>query len=266
MNDITGLLALAAATLIAGIIVAIALIRRYRRNRAAHPEHIPTPRPTTPISRTALNARKTVVTIGLLVQAAAAFKLSFGAQTLLANASGIPIADAWLYPFAVDAAIVTVSLIVVWSETASPLIRFYLYAALALWTTISVAGNALHTLALAQNTVTIDLPIAIAVNTVPALALFLTIHIATTTPIYRRTPQTVTTPPRARKTPTTTPTDTEPRARRSDIPATSIDELMRMADVEGMSTKEIGAVVGRSKSWAADQIAKERKRRVEAAA
>lgn len=206
-------------------------------------------------------ARKVIISIGLLVQGAAAFKLSFGAQTLLAAASGIPPEDAWLYPFSVDAAIVTVSLIVVWSEDARRAIRIYLYTAIGLWTAISVAGNALHTLTLARNTITADSTIAIAVNTVPALALFLTIHIATTTPIYRTPTPNVTTTPRARKPTPTAPTDANRARRSTDVPPPAIEDLMRMADDEQMSTQAIANEVGRSKSWVADQIAKERRRR-----
>jgi hypothetical protein len=217
-------------------------------------------------ARRRLTARKVIISIGLIIQGAAAFKLSFAAQTLLAAASGIPETDAWLYPFSVDAAIVTVSLIVVWSEGARTAIRIYLYAAIALWTAISVAGNALHTLTLAADTIRANPGIAIAVNTVPALALFLTIHIATTTPIYRTTPTPATTPTRTRRTTPTTPATEEPRARRSaDLPPPALEDLMRMADEDRMSTAAIADQVGRSKSWVADQIAKERKRQEAAA-
>lgn len=60
-------------------------------------------------------------------------------------------------------------------------IRAYLWASIGIWTVTSVLGNALHVLTLPADEVTADLAIAIAVNTVPAVTLFLTIHIATLT-------------------------------------------------------------------------------------
>lgn len=60
-------------------------------------------------------------------------------------------------------------------------IRIYLWASIGIWTVTSVLGNALHVLTLPADEVTADLAIAIAVNTVPAVTLFLTIHIATLT-------------------------------------------------------------------------------------
>jgi hypothetical protein len=207
--------------------------------------------------------RNTIVSVGIAGVALAAFRLSFDAQTILAVASGAAPALGWIYPLTVDAAIVIVSLIRMWSEDLGKKLGAYLWSALGLWTAASVAGNALHILALPDGRVTVPEPIAIAVNTVPAVTLFLTIHIATTT-VFRRRPVLVATATSRRRVRVEQTADSSGSVRdvsRVDVPPPTIDELMAMADDERMSMQAIADRVNRSKSWVGAQVKDERDRR-----
>ncbi|MEO6115996.1 MAG: DUF2637 domain-containing protein [Pseudolysinimonas sp.] len=210
--------------------------------------------------------RNIIVSIGIVLVALAAFRLSFDAQTILAIASGADPGLGWIYPLTVDAAIVIVTLIALWQPDLERRLRVYLWCALALWTAASVAGNALHILALPAGRVELPMPIAVAVNTVPAVTLFLTIHIATTT-VFRRPPVVAATKPVRRAAQALDGLSPErPSTRRHpDIPQPTINELMAMADVERLSMSQIAERVGRSKSWVGQQIKDERDRREAAA-
>ena len=210
--------------------------------------------------------RNIIVSVGIAGVALAAFRLSFDAQTILAIASGADPGLGWIYPLTVDAAIVIVTLIALWSDDLARRLRIYLWAALALWTAASVAGNALHILALPDGRVTLPEPIAIAVNTVPAVTLFLTIHIATTT-VFRRRVEVTPTRGRARATSAFLASTSSPERppKRTDIPPVDIDELMRLADEEHLSMSQIATQVNRSKSYVGAAVKAERDRREAAA-
>lgn len=201
--------------------------------------------------------KNTVLSILLLAIGGAAFRLSFDAQVTLAIASGIDAELAWLYPGVVDAAILTGVLIGIWNPNLAKGLARYVWSAIALWTITSILGNAFHVAALEPGRITVDPALAIAVNTVPAVTLFLTIHLATTT-AFRRTHTKPTPPPgRRRKTATMTGSDvvvSTPRAaRRTDIPGPDAAELTALAD-RGMSYAEIATQVNRSKSYVGAQI------------
>lgn len=200
--------------------------------------------------------KNTVLSILLLAIGGAAFRLSFDAQVTLAIASGIDAELAWLYPGVVDAAILTGVLIGIWNPHLTKGLARYVWTAIALWTITSILGNAFHVVALEPGRISVDPRLAIAVNTVPAVTLFLTIHLATTT-AFRRTPTEPTPPPsRRRRTAPVTGSEvvvSSPRAaRRTDIPGPEAAELATMA--ETMSYAEIATRVRRSKSWVGAQV------------
>lgn len=182
--------------------------------------------------------RKAVVSIGVAVVGAAAFRLSFDAQETLAIASGADPSLGWIYPLTVDAAIAIVTLIALWSDGLAPRMRRYLWVALAIWTGASICGNALHIIALPAGRVTVPFPIAVAVNTMPAITLFLIIHIATTA-IFRPAPR----------------MNTEATQRPSVHPSLTVqpdDAQLLALSRSGLSYKEISERTGRSKSWVGD--------------
>jgi hypothetical protein len=150
------------------------------------------------------NLRKIALTMLRLGIAYFAFSLSFVAQTTLAHASGITTDLAWQYPLIVDAAILFGMLVDAWSNNGlTKGQRQYLYLAIGFWTTTSILGNAFHLTALPSNIITVPIGLAVAVNTVPGVTLFLMIHLSsrvrpTQTPRHPGTRKT--SPPRSRPT------------------------------------------------------------------
>lgn len=210
-----------------------------------------------------MNSRrfKTITLAVLLIGVGlAAFRLSFDAQVTLAIAAGVTPDLAALYPLIVDAAIVAGILMRLWNPGLTKQLGGYLWAAIAFWTITSVLGNAFHVLVLPADRVQLPALAAIAVNTLPALTLFLVIHLATTTAF--RMPA-ATAPAPARK---------KPAARTSSpisvvAPAPQLkyfDEdpraLLALAD-EGLSMSQIAIRVGRSKSYVGARIKKLREER-----
>jgi hypothetical protein len=201
--------------------------------------------------------RRILVALLLATVDAAAFVLSFDAQTILATAAGADPHLAGLYPIVVDAAILTVTLIAAGAEHLRPTLTGYLWTALAFWAATSLAGNALHILALPPHRVTIPLPIALAVSSVPAVTLFLITHIAIVTSFRVK--------PKRTRTTTTASIPTEPKAAirrrlRPDIPPAGLDEIMALAD-EGKTIAEIAETVNRSRSRVGELVKAERDRR-----
>ena len=193
--------------------------------------------------------------------ALAAFRLSFDAQVTLAHGSGINTGLAWLYPLIIDAAIVAGVLIGFWDPTlAKSKLKYYLWGAVAFWTATSIAGNAFHVWALPPEDVTLPTPLAITVNSMPAITLFIIIHLATTTAF--RPSRTLTgnkqEPPRSRK-PRVSTDPTAPK--RSDIPQVSDEQMLAMADGEGMSMQQIADRINRSKSYVGDRVKRLRESR-----
>jgi hypothetical protein len=211
-------------------------------------------------------------TLGLLLAGIglAAFRLSYDAQVTLAVASGVALGLAGLYPIIVDAAIFTGVLIRLWHPELGRGLAGYLWAAIAFWTITSVLGNAFHVLALPPDRIQLPAWIAIAVNTLPALTLFLVIHLATTT-AFRAKPAPAPTSPRARRTTSQATLSTsaaaiaQPRTPRTDIPPVNAQELLAMEDA-GMSLKQIADEVGRSKSYIGRVVKQARDEREQATA
>ena len=198
--------------------------------------------------------RKIILSTLLAAIAGAAFRLSFDAQVTLADASGIDHTLGWLYPGVVDLAIFTGVLISIWNPDMRKQLRNYLWGAIAFWTATSVLGNAIHVIALPPGRITVPIALAVAVNTIPALTLFVIIHLTTTTAFAVRTPTTATrTLPRSRPAASRSIEVEAIRPRRTDIPQPSIEELVAMSD-SGMSYAAIGAEIGRGKSWVGDAI------------
>lgn len=178
----------------------------------------------------------------------AAFRLSYDAQVTLAVASGVTIALAGLYPIIVDAAIFTGVLIRLWHPELKRGLAGYLWAAIAFWTITSVLGNAFHVLALPPDRIQLPAWIAIAVNTLPALTLFLVIHLATTTAFRAKAPAPPT-QPAARRAQRRTPTVDAPIAARPDV---SDEDLLALAETK--SYADIALTIGRSKSYVGERV------------
>lgn len=205
-------------------------------------------------------------TLGLLLAGIglAAFRLSYDAQVTLATASGVDPALAGLYPIIVDAAIFTGVLIRLWHPELGRGLAGYLWAAIAFWTITSVLGNAFHVLALPPDRIQLPAWIAIAVNTLPALTLFLVIHLATTTAFRAKTPAPPT-PTRAKRATRPTTLSGQPldeaiapgvklmQGTRDDIPPVTDADLIALAD-SGKSYSEIAQIIGRSKSHVGERV------------
>ena len=189
--------------------------------------------------------RKIVQSVLLAGIMLGAFRLSFDAQRTLAIASGIEADIAWIYPCIVDAAILTGVLVDVWSPELSRRVLGWVYAAVAFWTITNVLGNAVHVIALPPDRITVPMWLAIAVNTIPGITLFLAIHLSRIRLVDRKQP-TPAKPARARPTATVKVEPITPT--RQDIPPTTDLELFAMHD-DGMSMSAIAAQVGRSKSY-----------------
>lgn len=208
-------------------------------------------------------SRKITLTLLVALIGGAAFRLSFDAQVTLAIASGIDPGLGWLYPGVVDAAILTGMLLRIWFPDAGAGLIRYLWAAIAFWTFTSIAGNAIHIIALPDGRITVPLELAIAVNTVPALTLFLIIHIVTSIAAA---------PPKAVGRKRTAPLDAAVRAGamsvnearaangiprppkrvRTDIPPVSDEQLLELART--MTVREIAAETGRGKTWVSERL------------
>lgn len=214
-----------------------------------------------------MKALKTLILALLLIGiGGAAFRLSFDAQVTLATASGVNAGLAGLYPLVVDAAILMAVLIGIWSPDLRKALSRYLWGAIAFWTATSVLGNAIHVIALPTDRVTVAQWLAIAVNTIPALTLFLVIHIATTIAfrpaIKTGDPvdlvaggyMTVNEYRAAHGMPgLDRPRSVRAPQSRPDVPPVSDEEILTMVD-SGMSLSAIGASIGRSKSYAGNRV------------
>jgi len=195
--------------------------------------------------------RRIILTVLVTIVGGSAFALSFDAQVTLAVGSGINPAIAGLYPAVVDVAILTGVLIRIWNPNLSSAVNRYLWAAIGFWSITNILGNAFHVTALEPGRITVPIPLAIAVNTVPALTLFIVIHIATI-PTSHRPAQTTTAlaeeAPRSQQ-PRTAVERTAPR---TDVPEPTGAELLEMNKT--LSMAEIAIEVGRSKSWVGTRV------------
>lgn len=106
---------------------------------------------------------------GTILIALGAFWLSFTALRDLAERSGVPTGQAWVWPLIVDGLVVVATVAVVALDQH----RWYAWSLLATGASISLAGNALHA------TYTGELPVAvrILVAAVPPLSLLAVTHL-----------------------------------------------------------------------------------------
>lgn len=197
--------------------------------------------------------RQTTIATLLFSVGAAAFRLSYDGQVRLASGSGIDTHLAGLYPICVDAVILLTTLIAVWSRPQQPTARRYIWIALAVWTATSVLGNAIHVIRSPAEQITEPLLVAIAVNTVPALALFVAIHLATTMafrPLASTRPAPVMRPAVRRSITTVAnlgPTATAPTQVHDD-------ELLRLSNDENLTIRQIAERVGLGKTTVSDRL------------
>lgn len=207
-----------------------------------------------------ITARRIILGILIAAIGTAAFRLSFDAQyTLVTHIARMSPTIAWLYPLVVDAFIITTVLTAWWANKPTPWQRTYPWLAMALFSAISISGNSLKVLTIdhLQNP-----RLAVAIYTVPPIALLIATHLATST-VFKRpaTPATpAKNPPRSRQ-PRVAAERTEQQ--HTDIPVPSEVELLAMAD-EGKSMQQIADTIGRSKSWVGKTVKDARDRRLSA--
>lgn len=221
-----------------------------------------------------------------------AFRLIFSHQTQLATGAGMPATEAWQYPLVVEAASVGLFLVRIWWPTMTTTHSNYLWIAIGFFTLISVVGNASYVLVAEPGTITLPTELAILINSIPSLTLFIVGHIAITIVFpnparlaaaeenrrrrrearnTRRaaksltsTGQTTTTPHGPeQKAPRSRPTGSTPSRPRPDVEGLpTAAELFERNEFGNETIIEIAATVhGRGKTWVADRIKEERDRR-----
>lgn len=200
----------------------------------------------------ASRARQVALTLVLVAVGAAAFRLSFDAQVTLAAAAGIPAELALLYPLVVDAAIAGAMLIGIWVPTLTDGQRRYVWISVGFLTALSVVGNAVSVLVISPERVTMPLGAAVALHAVPAITLFLVVHLSATTVLNPTRSAPAPTPSARRRSASRSSSSSTPAR---DIPPVTGEQLLAMADDEDMSVRDIAARVGRSKTWVATHLA-----------
>jgi len=201
--------------------------------------------------------KRIVLSLLVTVVGGSAFALSFDAQVTLADGSGINPAIAGLYPLVVDVAILTGVLIRIWNADLSRAVNRYLWGAIAFWSITNILGNAFHVTALPARRITVPIPLAIAVNTVPALTLFIVIHIATIPSNHSNQTNTALAEEPQRSPSPVVAVEAEPK--RSDLPVPTDAELLALADgPERLSMQAIADRLGRSKSYVGSRVKKAR--------
>lgn len=133
---------------------------------------------TTPVASI---GQRIALNIILLLVGAAAFRMSFDHHVKIAAAAGIPLELGIFYPLVVDAAILVAMLIGIWIPTLTNGQRRYVWWTVAFFTALSVANNSLSVLVLEPEKVTMPMWAAIAVHAVPAITLFVVVHLAVNT-------------------------------------------------------------------------------------
>lgn len=219
-----------------------------------------------------------------------AFRLIFSHQTQLATGAGMPATEAWQYPLVVEAASVGLFLVRIWWPTMTTTHSNYLWTAIGFFTLISVIGNASYVLVAEPGTITLPTELAILINSIPSLTLFIVGHIAITIVFpnparlaaaedNRRRRREARDTRRAAKALTSTGQTTNnphnhqqpsPRSRKprtvSSRPRADVEGLPSAAEMlerndAGESVIEIAATIdGRGKTWVADRIREERDR------
>ena len=114
----------------------------------------------------------------LFVVALAAFVLSFRALTDIGTASGMDAHTAWMFPMSIDG-IILVSTFAIFALSEYRLrIRIVPQIALYLFSAFSIYGNAMH--AVNAGTRTVELPVAVVISALPAVALLFGTHLLVT--------------------------------------------------------------------------------------
>ena len=115
------------------------------------------------------------VATGVCALAAGAFTISFSSLNDLAVASGIDVQLSFLWPLIVDGFILVATAAAFALKSRGPSVTWYPWAALVLFSAVSVAGNALHAAQVAH--VTVPIAVATVVSSVPAVALLVATHL-----------------------------------------------------------------------------------------
>jgi Protein of unknown function (DUF2637). len=113
--------------------------------------------------------------IGVCALAAGGFTLSFSALDDLAVASGIDRQLAFLWPLIVDGFTVVATAAAFALRSRGVAVTWYPWLALVLFSAISVIGNSIHAANAAR--ISVPVPVATAVSSVPAIALLVATHL-----------------------------------------------------------------------------------------
>lgn len=101
------------------------------------------------------------------------FALSFAALSDLAARSGIPESIAWVWPAIIDGSIVTAMLVIVQWRNAPRREVAWPWVTLSLFALVSIVGNAVHTVTVADERNGVAVPFAVFVGSMPPIALLL---------------------------------------------------------------------------------------------
>lgn len=112
---------------------------------------------------------------GVCALAAGGFTLSFSALDDLAVASGIDSQLAFLWPLIVDGFSVVATAAAFALRSRGATVTWYPWLALILFSAISVIGNSIHAANAAR--ISVPVPVATAVSSVPAIALLVATHL-----------------------------------------------------------------------------------------
>lgn len=213
-----------------------------------------------PTTHTASRGQRIALNLILALVGAAAFRMSFDHHVTVAVAAGIPADLAIFYPLVVDAAILSAMLIGIWVPTLTRGQRAYVWWTTAFFTTLSIANNSLSVLVLEPEKVTTPMWAAIAVHAVPAITLFVVVHLAVNTvlnPANRPRPLTTSAAnahvPSASVRPlSSAPSAARPR-RGAPVPDDHMATILRLHQ-QGKGAREIADHVPYGKSKIADLI------------
>lgn len=132
---------------------------------------------------------RTVLGYALVVLTAVGLYMSWGNLYDLAIACGMPPERAIMFPVVIDVVTVVSMLLAILPLELPRAAAVYPWVALGLFGAATVAGNALHVLTAPAGSITVNEWIAVVANSMPAIALLLTTHLAAVT-VYRQDAQT----------------------------------------------------------------------------
>jgi DNA-binding phage protein len=125
--------------------------------------------------------------VALIALAAASIYMSWGALYEFAIATGMPPERAIVFPAIVDVVTVVSMLIAILVVPHTRSAAIYPWLALVIFGALTIAGNGMHVVTAPAGTIRVDMWIAVVANSMPAIALLLTTHLAAVT-VYRRNP------------------------------------------------------------------------------